>query len=317
MPPKRKAKNVIKGIKPDKKPSPSNANHSLSFTEESDTKNKNISGKNNISNIKFEYPSPTLSDKIQKDEFDNNQKTNKGDFISFALNNLLKRKAQINSQGSICWKSFIFPSIIHVPFVPKGTQQYFGLDLIEAESERTIWTHKPSIWKDLFETVEEFDKTGQVETISTMFHGILACPVRATPKGPNKTQTFASAKGQKIQHWIMLIPIPADGVPYEYIQKFIKKFEELSRKPYIKSAYKQGVEIVTKHEGLLNSIDNGGNYWTAIDNASQKDIIFQSNSCLSEVLKDSTIEIIVHLMFGVEKDSNTWNDAVRSYAYGN
>jgi len=68
---------------------------------------------------------------------------------------------------------------------------------------------------------------------------------------------------------------------------------------------------------LIKSVDNGGNYWAAIDNASKKDIIFQSNSCLSEVLKDSTIWEIVSLMFGVEKHPDTWSDAVRSYAYGN
>jgi len=213
MPPKRKAINAFKGVKPSNKPLKKNGNNATFIKEGGDT---NKTGKTYIPKVKIESPSPALLDRSQENEHDNNAKTNKGYFFSFALNNILQQKVKSNYQGSICWKSFTFPSIIHFPTLPNNTQ-YFGLDLIEAESERTIWTHKPAIWKELFESVEEFDKTGQFEPISTMFHGVLSCPLRAIPKGPNDTQFFISSTGQKIQHWIMLIPMPADCVPFEYI----------------------------------------------------------------------------------------------------
>ena len=40
------------------------------------------------------------------------------------------------------------------------------------ESKHTLWTHKPNVWKDLFESVLELSKTGQAKTINLMFHGI-------------------------------------------------------------------------------------------------------------------------------------------------
>ena len=178
---------------------------------------------------------------------------------------------------------------------------FFGLDLIEEESKCTLWTHKPNVWKDLFDSVLELSKTGQVETINPMFHGILACPVRATPKGPNENQFFKSAKGQKIYHWILLVPMPADVEPSDYIQKFIFNFQALTRKPYIKSAYKNGVQGFTKHHGLLNQVDEEGNYWTVIENVSQKDVLFQAKTCLSEVLMDCTIQELVSLIFNAKK----------------
>jgi len=42
----------------------------------------------------------------------------------------------------------------------------------------------------------------------------------------------------------------------------------------------------------------------------------QSCNCLSEVLVDSTIKVIVSLMFGVQEDPATWNDSIKAYAFG-
>jgi hypothetical protein len=43
-----------------------------------------------------------------------------------------------------------------------------------------------------------------------MFIGTIACAVRAVPNGSNDTATFQSRKGQNIQHWIMLVPMPVE-----------------------------------------------------------------------------------------------------------
>ena len=210
----------------------------------------------------------------------------------------------------------MFPSLLKLVSVPKKTQQYFGLDLIEEDTERTVWTHKPSVWQDLFEGVQEVAKTGQVVAISTMFNGILACPVREVPNGPNEIQTFKTAKGQNIQHWIMLVPMPADIDSSEYIPAFLSKFQALCKKPFIRSAYKSGVIAITQHHGLVTQISEEGNYWNVLDNAAQKDIIYKSNNCLSEVLLDNTIKEVVSLMFGEKKDPNTWTDSVKIYTFG-
>jgi hypothetical protein len=233
------------------------------------------------------------------------------------LNQLLLKKSKLNLQGSSSWKVFLFPSLLKLASVVKKKQQYFGLDLVEEETERTVWTHKPSTWQCLFETVHEFAETGKLAAISTMFNGILASPVRAVPNGPNEIKSFRSQKGQIIQHLIMLVPMPADIDSSEYIPQFISKFQDLSKKQFIRSAYQTGIAGITQHSGLLHQILEDGNYWNVIDKAVEKDTIFNSNNCLSEVLLDSTIKEIVSLMFGVKKDPNTWTDSIKTYAFGN
>ena len=222
----------------------------------------------------------------------------------------------MNFQVSASWKMYLFPSI---PKATKGTKkvQYFGLDLIEEVNKRTVWTHKASVWKDVFASVLELGQDGKVETISDMFNGITAGAVRAVLKGPNVTEAFRSGKGVDIQHWIMLVPMPADIDYSEYIHLFIGSFQHLCKKQFIRSAYKSGVQGFTSHHGLLSQVSEDGSYWHAIDNAFQKDVIFKYNTCLKEVLLDSVIKDVVSLIFGVKKDPNTWTDSVKTFAFGN
>jgi hypothetical protein len=153
--------------------------------------------------------------------------------------------------------------------------------------------------------------------MSEMFNGNAACGVRAIPNGKNDIQTFKSVKGQNIQHWILLAPMPGDIDSSEYIPEFISKFQALCKRPYIRSAYKTGVEAITKHSGLVSQITQEGIYWNVLDNAIQGDIIFQYNISLSEVLMDSTITDIVSIIFGLKKDQSAWPESVKTYAYGN
>ena len=169
----------------------------------------------------------------------------------------------------------------------------------------------------MFETVQEVAKTDKSVAFSDLFNGILSCPVWAFPKGPNEIKTFKSVKGQNIQHWIMLVPMPVDIDSMEYIQQFIWCFLALTKKPYIRSAYKSGVCAITQHQALRNQISEEGVYWNVIDNAAQQNIIFLHYDCISEVLLDYTIKETVSLMFDVRKDPNTWTDSVKAYAFGN
>ena len=147
-------------------------------------------------------------------------------------------------------------------------------------------------------------------------NGILALPVRAVPNGPNEIHSFKSGKGQNIQHWIMLIPMPVDVNLSMYITEFITKFQALSINPFFKSAYKYCVEALVQHPGLKSQISEEGRYWNIMEIASQKDFIFQSHNCLSEFLLDHHIKKMVNLMFGVEQDPMLWTDCVKKFAFG-
>ena len=136
------------------------------------------------------------------------------------------------------------------------------------------------------------------------------------PNGPNDTVTFQSGKGQNIQQWIMLVPMPVDIDLSDYIQTFALKFQELCKKLYIHSAYKSGVSGITQHTGMLNQISQDGNYWNIVENAVQNNIIFKSANCLSEFLLDKTINEVVSLMFDVNTDKTTWPEPIQIYAYG-
>ena len=291
---------------------------STSWKEADDLRGKNNTGKSNIddkeekkgcSNMKLEPVTPEL--------FDENCNTNKTEFPNLELNQLLQQKSKSSFQGSISWKAYLFPSLLRLATDSRKKQQYFGLNLVDEETEKTVWTHKASVWKDLIESVQEIAKTGHVVAINNMFNGIKACAVRAVPRGPNDTKTFKTGKGQNIQHWIMLVPMPADIDSSKYIPEFIRIFQVLSKKAFIRSAYQSGVMAITQHPGLMSQLSEEGNYWIAFDNASQKDVIFKCHNCLSEVLLDNTIKEVASLMFGVKKDPNTWTGSVITYAYGN
>ena len=319
MAPKRKVLNSFKNEKPVKKRLQIRDENSLSEVEEDDTKNKLQEGKNfnNALEDKKLYGSASKKENVSPHLIDENQKSEKGEFPILELNQLLQKKSRINFQGAISWKVFLFPPLTKLALISDKVHQYFGLDLVEDGSERTLWTHKASIWQQLFESVQDLAKTGQVASISTMFNGILACPVRAVPNGPNETQTFKSVKGQNIQHWIMLVPMPIDIDSSKYISQFIANFQGLCQKAFIRSAYKSGVISITQHPGLLGQISEDGNYWHVINNAGQKDFIKKFNTCLSEVLLEYTLKEVVALTFDVKKDPSTWTDTVKTYAYGN
>ena len=184
-------------------------------------------------------------------------------------------------------------------------------------SGRTFWAHKAKVWENLFKTVHNFAKKEQCDPISDMFNGVLSCPVRAIPNGPNKTKTFVSVKGQKIQHWILLVPMPADVDFTGYVKEFVSWFHQLCKKPYVRSAYKSGVEAISTYPGKIDAISEDGNYWIVIDTTAQKDFTIQSNFCLSEVLQDYTIKEDVSLMFGLNKDFNLRSESVKTYAFRN
>lgn len=318
MPPKRKFQNLLAGTKSAQKKGKKSTDSSASGTCENGETGTNKVGKTK-SNKKADnlvYPK-VKKEPLSPELVEETKGMNEAESPNMVLNQLLQNKAKLNQFGSICWKVYMFPSLLGLTSVPKNTQQYFGLDLVEGEHKRTYWTHKASVWKDLFELVLDLAKKGDVLPISEQFKGILACPVRANPNGPNETQTFKTAKGQNIQHWIMLVPMPANIDSSEYIPTFIAKFQALCRQLYIRSAYQSGVKVITQHQGLINQISEQGSYWNAINSATGNNIVFQHNTSLSQVLLDQTIKDIVSFMFGVKKDSSTWSDAVRNYAFGN
>lgn len=246
------------------------------------------------------------------------QDSDQDEFSSSALNQLLQEKSKLSFQASVSWKIFEFSKFPNSGSDSKNLQSYFGLDLVEEGTERTVWTHKASVWKDIVQSIFELAESGEnQQSINRIFHGLLACPVRAVPNGPNEPETFKSAKGQRIQHWIMLVPMPADIDTSEYIPLFISEFTSLSKKAFIRSAYHYQVSQITKHSGLLNQISSSGIYWNIIDKASQNDVITQHNNCLSEVLLDFTIREVVSVGLGVSKNTNTWSESIQHYAFGN
>ena len=249
---------------------------------------------------------------------DDDQKHDQVESTSLALNQLLQQKSKLNLHGSVAWKTFLFPKITQIESISKKAFSYFGLDLVEEETEKTFWTHRPGVWKDIVQSVFELAATGGTcPSISKMFQGLLACPVRATPKGPSIPETFPTASGLNIQHWIMLVPMPADIDTSEYIPIFISELTSLSKKAFFKSAYHYHVSNSTKHQGLLAQVDKNGSYWNIIDKASQNDIITQQFNCLSEVLLNGNIRDVVSKGFGLSKDANTWSDSIQHYAFGN
>lgn len=318
MSPKRKALNSFKGENQVKKRIQIKEDSSVP-EEEDDTKKKLLQGKKVVKakDFKNSFVTALKKENASPHLVDENQKSVKEEVSILELNQLLQKKSKINIQGAISWKVFLFPSLSKLALLSNKVHQFFGLDLIDEGSERTFWTHKPSVWMQLFESVQDLAKTGQVASIDKMFNGILACPVRAVPNGPNEIQTFLSSGKQNIQHWIMLVPMPIDIDSFEYISLFIAKFQSLCQKTFIKSAYKSGVIPITKHQGLITQISEDGNYWHVINNASEKDFIQECHTCLSEVLLDYTIKEVVSLAFDVKKDPSTWTEAVKTYAYGN
>ena len=228
-------------------------NEDISGLTEQEVVEKMIVGKNKNDNKKDEKVYCSFTRKVESPKLlDKNHNIYEVENPIIALNQLLLQKSKLNSQVFLKWKTYLFPSFSKLTSVANTIQQYYGLDLVDEEKEQIYWTHKPSVWQTLFASVIDLAKTGKVTPISHAFSGILSCPVRA-PDGSNNIETFKSGKGQNIQHWIMLVPMPSNIDYSEYIPLFLSKFQALYKKTYIKSAYKSGVMGITSNSGMIIS----------------------------------------------------------------
>ena len=314
MPLKRKSQFLSAEANSKKKPYVSkttNESRLKNITEEKKTtskKNMNNELKEvTVTKIKMEETSPKLVEE--------NTIVKPTGSVNLILNQLVQKRSKFNMQGSIGWKVYVFPSATNIGDGTVASHQYFGLDLIKVKSKRSYWTHKPSVWQSVFELVAELAKDEKIAPISKVFNGIIACPVRATD-GKNEIDTFQTASHQTIQHWFMLVPMPADIDDNEYITNFIKQFHKICQRPDIRSAYHEGVSGISTHSGMLNQVDDQGYYWTVVESAAEREIITKHCACLSEVLMDFTIREIVRNMFGINKAPDTWPTGIETFAYG-
>jgi len=163
-------------------------------------------------------------------------------------------------QGSLCWKTFLFPPLSKQTSFAKSSKQSFALDLINEEKETTYWTHKSTAWQNVFSVLIDLEQTGGVYPIGSEFDGILSCTVQTVPNGPNEIKMFKSASGHPFQHWIMLVPMPTNKKYSEYIPLFLRKFQALYQQTVIQSAYKSAVTCITQHLAIMNQILEDGNY---------------------------------------------------------
>ena len=174
---KRKAITVPTGAKPVKKGNQIKKDNNSFLTEEdnsgSTTSGKNDSDKRNEHTGFCTFRKVILSPK----QLDKNQDTKEVEFPNLALNQLLQQKSKMDLQGALRWKTFLFPFLSKHTLGMEIPHQYFGLDLVDEDKERTLWTHKASVWQNLFTSIIDLAKTGQVATISLAFDGILSCPV--------------------------------------------------------------------------------------------------------------------------------------------
>ena len=67
---------------------------------------------------------------------------------------------------------------------------------------------------------------------------------------------------------------------------------------------------------MRNQVEGDGYYWTIFDDASQREIIIQNCTCLSDILMDFTIKVVVKNMFGIDKARKAWPEVIEEYAYG-
>lgn len=315
--PKWKAPTAPKGGKQMKKDipikkeceSPTIDNDSIKLS----TSGKNLGDKNTNENVFYHFTAKC----VLPESLDKNDCQKEVELPNHKLNQLLKEKSKISLQGTMKWKTFIFPPLPNLPSNSKVTKQYFGLDLVDEEKERPYWTHKASVWQNLFTGINDLVTTKDADPIDSAFDGILYCPLQETPNGPNENKSFMSALGKPIQMWIMLVPMPTDIDHSEYIPQFLGKLHALSKKTYIQLAYKFGVAGITKHAGLMEQVSEGGNYWHVLNNAAKEEVISQTFHSLSEILQDFTIKEIISTMFGVKKDPDTWTHDIKAYAFGN
>src|SRR6478672_8177055 len=198
MAPKCKAPTAPQGGKQRKKgisikkecESPTYDNDSIKIS----TSGKNLGDKE--TNEKVFYPFTGKC--VLPESLDKNDHKKEVEVPNHKLNQLLQEKSKISLQGSLKWKAFIFPPLSNLPSNSKVTKQYFGLDLVDEEKERPYWTHKATVWQNLFSGINDLVTTKDAQPINFAFDGILSCPLRATPNGPNDNKTFISASGKTI-----------------------------------------------------------------------------------------------------------------------
>ena len=315
--PKRKAATPLPGGNQTKKGHQTQKEHIPALTYDESVEQTN-SGKKMIDDNKKEKGFYNFKGKIvPPDSLEEIHDIKEADIPNLALNQAIQQQSRMTLQGTYRWKAFLLPPRPNSTSIVKTSYSYFGLDLVDEDNERTHWTHKASVWENIFATVLEMAKTKNVAPISPKFDGVLSCPVRATPNGESVIKTFHTSRQKTIQHWIMLVPMPTNSEYSKFVPQFLKIFQDLYKMQYIKSAYKSGVSAIIPHAGVQNAVSEDGTYWKVLHNATENEIIFEPFHCLLEFLCNYTIKEIVSIMFGVEKNPKTWTNTVKAYAFGN
>ena len=177
MAPKQKAPTTPKGGKQMKKDipikkeceSPTYDNDSIKIS----TSGKNLGDKETYEKVFYHFTGKCVS----PESLDKNDYKKEVEVPNHKLNQLLKEKSKISLRGIMKWKTFIFPPLSNLPSNSKVTKQYFGLDLVDEEKERPYWTHKATVWQNLFSGISDLVTTNDAQPIDSAFDGILSCPL--------------------------------------------------------------------------------------------------------------------------------------------
>ena len=147
MAPKQKASNSPTGVKPDKNCNKIKKENFTALKDDDDDNKKGNLGKNEIEKrnevigfYKFKGRASSLT------FLDKKHNIKELELKSMPFNQLLNQKPKINLQGSLRWKTYLFPPTSDLTYPNEHHYyNYFGIDLVDEDKERTHWTHKPSV----------------------------------------------------------------------------------------------------------------------------------------------------------------------------
>src|SRR5687767_10476438 len=116
---KRKALHSPKDAKNGKKGNQMKKEDSASWKEQYNIPEIINRGKNKSDDCMEDDVSPSVKiETLSPELLDENKKFKKEELPNMELNRLLQSKSKLNLMGSISWKTFIFPSILHKVLTP-------------------------------------------------------------------------------------------------------------------------------------------------------------------------------------------------------
>ena len=197
---------------------------------------------------------------------------------------------------------------------PPPTCNVIAFDIINLKDQFTLWTHKVSVWKNIFQTDRVQPKEQEGQYIDPFFYNFDTAGVRVSPTN-NDIMIKTTNTAKKIQRWVMYMYVPLDWSE-ETVKTEISKLAAMAQDPVIQTQYHLLLQQSFHASIAQDCLPGSGRYWSMLNSAILYNCQFVYYNYLNDMFRNEEINKIIPQMFNFQNiPINMWRADYRRFAY--